>query len=206
METDFFLNAMAIGFAIAAPVGAIGALCVRRTLQGGFAPGLAVGLGAALADASYGAVAAFGLSALTDFLVYWHETLKISGGLVLILLGVRTLLVVGDFGPERQAPQVRFGGLAGDVATTFALTLANPTTILFFIAIFAGLGLMQAGGETGQALAIVAGVFSGSLAWWLILAGGLSAVRKRIPDAALPWINRFAGALLIGFGAAAITN
>lgn len=205
METGFFLNGIAVGFAIAAPVGPIGTLCIRRSLEGGFPAGLAIGLGAALADALYGVIAAFGLMALTDFLVLWHDTLKLSGGIFLILLGVRSILVVGDPGPPRERP-LRAAGLAGDVATSFALTVTNPVTILSFVAIFAGMGLMHAGGEPSQSMALVLGVFSGSLLWWLILSGGVGGLRRHIPRAALPWINRFAGALLIGFGAAAITN
>lgn len=212
MDLLFFYKALAVGFAIAAPVGPIGALCIQRTLKRGLPAGLAVGLGAALADGTYGAIAAFGLVSVMDFFVLWQDVLKIGGGVFLILLGVKAFLIHPDTGPAPKRPGLPFLsaggklGLAGEVATTYALTLTNPMTILSFIAIFAGLGLMHAGGETGQSVGLAVGVFVGSALWWVLLSGVVTAIRGRIPDTALPWINRFAGALLIGFGAAAITS
>lgn len=212
MDMIFFFKALAIGFAIAAPVGPIGALCIQRTLKRGLPAGLAVGLGAALADGTYGAVAAFGLVSVMDFFVAWQDVLKIGGGMFLILLGIKAILIHADTGPAPKRPALPFLapggrlGLAGEVVTTYALTLTNPMTILSFIAIFAGLGLMHAGGETAMSVGLAVGVFVGSALWWVLLSGLVTAIRGRIPDTALPWINRFAGALLIGFGAAAITS
>ena len=212
MDLLFFYKALAVGFAIAAPVGPIGALCIQRTLKRGLPAGLEVGLGAALADGTYGAVAAFGLVSVMDFFVAWQDVLKIGGGVFLILLGIKAIVIYADADRLPERPSLPFLapggklGLAGEVITTYALTLTNPMTILSFIAIFAGLGLMHAGGETSQSIGLTVGVFVGSALWWVLLSGFVTAIRGRIPDTALPWINRFAGALLIGFGAAAITT
>jgi threonine/homoserine/homoserine lactone efflux protein len=127
-----------LGFAIAAPVGPIGVLVIRRSLAEGRASGLASGLGAATADAAYGALAGFGLTVVTAFLVEGQGWLRLVGGAFLCYLGVRTLLAR----PAEEATDVREkgGGLVGAYASTFLLTLTNPTTILSFAAVFAGMG------------------------------------------------------------------
>ena len=80
MDATFFLRGLVIGFSIAAPVGPIGVLCIRRTLAGGRLHGLVSGLGAATADASYGAIASFGLTAISGVLVDQQVWLRLIGG------------------------------------------------------------------------------------------------------------------------------
>lgn len=196
MDLGLFARGLAIGFAIAAPVGPIGLLCIRRALAGGFPLGFLTGLGAAAADAVYGAVAAFGLTAVSGFLVAQQPWLMLFGGAALVWLGIATAR------RKPAAMTARAGNgesLAGAFASTFALTLANPATILSFLAVFAGLGLAAAPGTSG-ATTVVAGVFLGSAAWWLMLAAAMAGLRRRVPPAALLWINRCAGAVLAGFG------
>ena len=167
MDVGLFLQGIIIGFAIAAPVGPIGVLCIRRTLAEGRASGFVSGLGAATADAVYGAIAAFGLTLITDFLLGGASWLRLVGGAFLLYLGVKTFLAR----PAERAAEARGGGLLGAYASTFFLTLTNPTTILSFAAIFAGLGVAGADNALSAAL-LVLGVFLGSAAWWLILSGG----------------------------------
>ncbi|MCC7049703.1 MAG: LysE family transporter [Alphaproteobacteria bacterium] len=202
MDFGLFARGLLIGLAIAAPVGPIGVLCIRRSLAGGFALGFLTGMGAAAADGVYGAVAAFGLTAVSGFLIAQQKFLALGGGLALIWLGWRT---------ARQRPATRAAAagngasLAGAFASTFVLTLANPATILSFIAVFAGLGLGATPGTAG-ALAVVAGVFLGSAAWWLFLAGAMAALHRQAPQAAVVWINRVSGAVLAAFGIAALLS
>ncbi len=191
------LRGLVIGLAIAAPVGPIGLLCIRRTLADGRALGLATGLGAATADAVYGAVAAFGLTAVTDVLVGGERWLRLLGGAFLCYLGARTFRAR----PAERAAGPVPGGLAAAWASTFALTLANPATILSFAAVFAGLGA-GASGYAG-ASALVLGVFAGSALWWLVLSIGVGLLRARLRGA-LSWVNRLSGALLAALGAAAL--
>jgi threonine/homoserine/homoserine lactone efflux protein len=197
LETLF--RGLVIGFSIAAPVGPIGVLCIRRTLADGRATGLAVGLGAATADAVYGAIAGFGLTAVSALLVRQQGVLRLVGGLFLCYLGLRTFLAR----PAEQAARAGGAGLIGAFTATFGLTLANPATILSFVAVFAGLGIAGAG-SWREATVLVAGVFLGSALWWLMLSGVVGALRTRVDLTALRWVNRVSGAVLMAFGVAAL--
>lgn len=184
------LRGFIIGFAIAAAIGPIGLLCIRRTLVEGAAVGLVSGLGAATADGLYASLAAFGLTAASDLLVNERRPLGLVGGCFLIVLaigGLRSRPVAAADRPPRT--------LASAYATTAALTIANPATILSFAAAFLGLGL--AGHDTPVAVATVAGVFSGSAAWWVVLALVVSALRPRLGPAVLTRIAA-ASSVLIG--------
>src|SRR5438477_9482083 len=175
MTSQFFFKGLVLGFAIAAPVGPIGVLCIRRSLADGQAAGLATGLGAATADTLYGCVAAFGLTAVSDYLLKQRLWLGLIGGLFLCYLGVRTFLT-----KTSESPAVaNRSGLAGAYFSTFLLTVTNPMTILSFVAVFAGLGLATSSNYLSAAL-LVAGVFVGSGLWWLLLSGGAALFRSRI--------------------------
>ena len=195
MGLSFFLKGLAIGFSIAAPVGPIGILCIRRSLAHGFAIGLATGLGAAVADAMYGCVAAFGLTAISTFLVRQQLWLGFIGGAFLCYLGARTFISR----PSEESRETTSTGLFASFASTLFLTLTNPMTILSFLAVFAGLGLGNSP-SYGAATVLVGGVFVGSALWWLILSAGVSIFRSRITTGTMRWINRFSGALILGFG------
>jgi threonine/homoserine/homoserine lactone efflux protein len=198
-----FLRGLIIGFSIAAPVGPIGVLCIRRTLADGRAIGFASGLGAATADALYGAVAAFGLSLVTNTLVEQRLWLQIVGGIFLLYLGVRTWTAVPrDASGTAPSP----GGPAAAWVSTFALTLTNPTTIISFAAIFAGLGLGRSVSGYGAASVMVLGVFLGSAIWWLFLSVGVGLLRSSLTPARLGWVNRGAGAIIAAFGVVALAS
>lgn len=195
MNSAFLLKGIAIGFAIAAPVGPIGVLCIRRSLAEGQKIGFATGLGAATADALYGCVAAFGLTAISNFLVQQKWWLGLFGGLFLCYLGIRTLMSK----PAEQAANAGGKGLASAFASTLVLTLTNPMTILSFVAVFAGFGL-GASADYWSACALVAGVFLGSAAWWLALSCGVSLLRSRVTSNWMLWVNRLSGAIILLFG------
>ena len=201
-DMNFFLRGLAIGFSIAAPVGPIGLLCIRRTLANGRASGLVSGLGAATADAAYGCVAGFGLTAITTFLTGQQLWLRLIGGLFLIYLGVKT----GRSRPATQPAIAPSLGLAADYASTLFLTLTNPATILSFLAVFAGLGLGTARGDFPAATGLVAGVFLGSAAWWWLLSTTVGSFREKLGPGHLRWINWLSGAILCAFGLAALLN
>jgi threonine/homoserine/homoserine lactone efflux protein len=200
MSGSFFLQGMIIGFSIAAPMGPIGILCIRRTLAEGRLTGFVSGLGAASADAVYGSIAAFGLTAVSAFLVTQILWLRLIGGIFLFYLGIQTFRAK----PASLAAEARGGGLTSAFLSTFFLTLTNPITILSFAAIFAGLGLGQTRGNLGGAAAMVAGVFLGSAAWWLTLSALVGAFRERINEKTLVWVNRIAGAIILVFGLVAL--
>ncbi len=245
MSLPDFARGAALGLSIAAPVGPIGVLCIRRTLANGFRSGLASGLGAATADMLYGAVAAFGLTAISGFLIGQRLWIHLIGAVFLGYLGVRTLFAkspaptaqsgalgaltatpsaAGD--PPAVAPArasdtgdtpvkqgtttgVRPPGaprLAGAYGSTLLLTLANPTTILSFVAIFAGVGIASAPGQYGGAASVVVGVFAGSALWWLLLCGGVSLARRAFSPRALRWVSALSGAILLGFAVFAVVT
>lgn len=198
----FFLRGLLIGFSIAAPVGPIGVLCIRRTLAEGRAAGFVSGLGAATADAFYGAIAAFGLTFVSSLLVREQVWLRLVGGLFLIHLGIRAF--TSEPAPLR-GDGARSLTLGSAYLTTLALTLTNPMTILSFAAIFAGLGVVAAR-DYATAGALVAGVFSGSALWWLILSGAAGMVRTRLRPETLRWVNRAAGVVITAFGVVALLS
>jgi len=200
METQFLLRGLIIGFSIAAPVGPIGVLCIRRTLARGRAYGVASGLGAATADAVYGCIAGFGLTFISGLLVRQQGWFRLVGGLFLCYLGLKTLLTK----PADQAASATGKGLAGAYASTFILTLTNPMTILSFAAVFAGLGVGSEGRDYVSAGVMVLGVFIGSALWWLALSGGVSLFQARVTPRGLAWINRLAGFIVLGFGVLAL--
>lgn len=202
MNTAFLLRGLVIGFSIAAPVGPIGVLCIRRTLADGRASGLASGLGAATADAVYGCIAGFGLTFLSNFLVSQQTWLRLIGGLFLCYLGIKTFLSR----QTEQARAVRGRGFVQAFASTFFLTLTNPLTIISFSAIFAGLGLAGSGGSYLSAGVLVVGVFLGSALWWLILIGGIGIFREKFSRNEMRWVNRVSGAIIIGFGLLALAS
>jgi threonine/homoserine/homoserine lactone efflux protein len=195
MTTSFMLRGLAIGFSIAAPVGPIGLLCIRRSLAEGQRAGLATGLGAATADALYGCVAGFGLTAVSSFLVGQRFWLGLLGGGFLCYLGVRTFRSP----PAEHAAAVGSKGLLSAYLSTFVLTLTNPMTILSFAAVFAGSGLGTST-DYRSAGALVAGVFVGSALWWLLLSNGAALFRSRVNATWMRAVNRVSGAIIFGFG------
>lgn len=196
MDISFLLRGLLIGFSIAAPVGPIGVLCIRRTLADGRSSGLVSGLGAATADAIYGGIAGFGLTFISSLLISQHFWFRLIGGVFLCYLGIKTFLTK----PAEQAATARGKGLLGAYASTVFLTLTNPTTILSFAAIFAGLGIANANGNYLSASILVLGVFLGSALWWFILSGGVSLFRTKFNTRALRWVNRISGILITAFG------
>ena len=202
MDTSLLLKGLLIGFSIAAPVGPIGVLCIRRTLAQGHAAGLASGLGAATADAVYACIAGFGLTLISGLLISQQSWLKLLGGAFLCYLGIRTLLAQ----PAERAASAAGMGLAGAYTSTFFLTLTNPTTILSFVAVFAGLGLASMGGDYAAAVVLVLGVFVGSALWWLLLSGGVGLLRARFDTRAMRWVNRISGAVITAFGLLALVS
>lgn len=202
METGFLLRGFIIGFSIAAPVGPIGVLCIRRTLSEGRASGFVSGLGAATADALYGCVAAFGLTAVSSFLVGQQLWLRLVGGVFLCFLGVKTFFAR----PADDSTAARSNSLASAYASTLLLTLTNPMTILSFAAVFAGLGL---GGPTGDYVAatvMVLGVLLGSALWWWWLSFSVGLFRGRLDTRCLKWVNRISGSVIGGFGVLALLS
>lgn len=190
------LQGLALGFSIAAPVGPVGILCIRRTLARVFKSGVVSGLGAASADAVYGTVAAAGLTLVADFLVRQKLWLGLLGGGLLLILGVKTLLsrATAEGGMSEN------GSAGGDYLSTLLLTLSNPMTIFMFAAIFGGMSAQGAASFRLGAFVLVLGVFCGSALWWLTLSGLVALLREKVNARVMVWVNRLSGAAIAGFG------
>ena len=197
MDLELFGRGLVLGFTIAAAVGPIGLLCIRRTLTDGPTVGFVSGLGAATADAFYGGVAAFGLTAISDVLIGERSILGVAGGVLLAVLAVRTF----RSRPITAATSTAGPGLIAAYGSTLALTVTNPMTIVSFASLFAALGV----GIGGSApLLLVAGVFAGSAAWWAILAAVVARLRSRVTLRGLRWVNAASGSLLFAFAIVAL--
>ncbi len=193
------LKGMGLGLAVAAPIGPINVLCIQRTLLVGFGSGLATALGAAAADASYAAVAAFGLSAVSGLLLDNQDLLRLAGGLMLLWLGARAFLKGPAAAPANSS---RGAARLADGLSAYGLTIANPLTILTFVAILGGVGLQNlAASALPAALALVLGVFLGTMSWMIFIASLATMARRRAGDRFLLWANRLGGTIILGFAA-----
>ncbi|HVL58462.1 MAG TPA: LysE family transporter [Burkholderiaceae bacterium] len=197
MELPLFLKAMLLGLAIAAPVGPIGLLCIQRTLAHGLRIGIATGLGAALADACYGAAAALGfavaIAAIGDSPLW-----QVAAALLLIGLAAVALRAPAPRATRAPDAPPRWLGPWTATASTFALTIANPMTVLSFVAMFGVLGVTRS--DPDVVLAVICGVFAGSMIWWLILSGTVTALRAAISPRASRAIQFGSALVLLAFG------
>jgi len=194
-----YLRGVAIGFAIAAPIGPVGLLCIRKALADGRLAAFVAGLGAALADTFFGAVVGLGLGAVSHFIADHTLWLKIVGGLFMLGLGIHTWRAAAA-GMEGEAEPGQGPGMAKDFLSTFVITITNPGTILGVIGVFAALGASaKPQGMEDQAL-LVGGIFSGSALWWAVLAELTIAIRARFTPERMRLFNHISGALLMGLG------
>lgn len=191
-----FIKGLFIGIAIAAPVGPVGLLCMQRTVTSGLLIGLASGLGAASADTLYGLIAALGLTFISTFLEYHQFWFRSIGGVLLIIMGVRTYKIR----PSTSIQSINEIGLLKAYLSTMAVTLANPFTIFALMAILAGVGISSTRGDYLSAFTVVSGVFIGSTIWWTGLSYFLSKVRNFFKPYYLETINKISGAVIIVFG------
>ncbi|WP_225316397.1 MULTISPECIES: LysE family translocator [Haloferax] len=194
------MQGLVLGVSIAAPVGPIGVLCIQRTLSRGRRAGFVSGLGAASADAVYGVIAGFGITALSSILLDYQTGIRVAGGLLLVYLGVQSFRAEPA---ETAAATTDSERLAHDYGSTFLLTITNPVTILAFVGIFAGLGVGTSGNYLDAAV-LVAGVFTGSALWWLVLSTGVSLFRTRFTRPVMRRVNQLAGVVIAGFGVLAL--
>ena len=202
MDLAFLIKGMIIGFSIAAPVGPIGVLCIRRTLAEGRFSGFLSGIGAATADAIYGMIAGFGLTSISSFLIGQQMWLRLIGGLFLCYLGIKTLKTK----PSDETKSSNKQGLIGNYFSTLLLTITNPMTIISFAAVFAGLGIGTIQTNYLSSLILVIGVFVGSGLWWLTLSTIVHVLGKRFNTTGLIWVNKVSGIIILIFGFIALVS
>ncbi|HIJ61551.1 MAG TPA: LysE family transporter [Rhodospirillaceae bacterium] len=197
MESLLFLRGVAVGFVLAAPVGPVGVLCIRRALADGRHAAFIAGLGAACADTFFGFVAVFGVSAVSSFLDSYQTLLRLVGGLFMLVLGTITMLRRPNLDPAPMTGP----GLIRDFFSTFLITLTNPATILASMGVFAAYGALRdhPAGASGM---LIVGVFAGSALWWLVLSGAAGAARQKVSAAWMGRLNKGSGLVLLLSGLA----
>jgi threonine/homoserine/homoserine lactone efflux protein len=202
MLVSVFLKGLIIGFMIAAPVGPINVLCVRRTIMHGRLVGIVSGLGAAAADTVFGAIAAFGLVFIQTLLMSERLWIGLIGAAILVVLGVRCLIAPLPR-PKTTADPTN---LVGDFTSTFLLTLTNPVTVLSFLAAFTAFGIQGDGSIDIDEWLLLLGVFVGSSAWWLLLTLSVGLFHGRFNEPTLRWANRVAGIIILVFAGAVLLD
>ena len=193
---DTFVKGLILGFSIAAIIGPIGILCIQRTLAGGTWYGFISGLGAATADALYASIAAFGLVFISNILTGNRLWIQSIGGLALVYIGCRAF---GSKVPRLTDANTEKHNLLWGYGSTLLLTLANPMTVLSFVAAFVGLGITENANYVSASLFVI-GVFAGSGLWWLVLSYATAFVRQRLSTEHLDMVNRAASVLIAGIG------
>src|SRR5512136_1980667 len=185
MDPGLFIQGIIIGLTLAVPVGPISLVCIHRTVAGGRLHGIASGLGVATADSFYGAVAFLGLTAVSGLIIGHQSLFRLLAGIALILFGIRVFRSVpaAVSAGDGQEPYLE------DYLSLFAIAAANPLTIIFFITILPGFGVVAQGTTIIAAVPFVTGIFLGSAAWWVVLCGSLGTVRSRLGMANLKRIN-----------------
>ena len=187
-----FVRGCVVGFALAAPIGPVAVLCIRRALARGFAQSFIAGLGAAFADMVFGAVAGLGITFVSAFVLDYQVVIGLLGGILVLGLGISTY----------RAPVVMSNGviavksLRRDFAAAFSMAITNPATMIAAAGVFAAFGPIDIDTAPVTAFWLVAGVFIGSAAWWLILAGAVTTLRGRFVNRCLPWLNRISGSII----------
>jgi len=195
IDLELPIRGLAAGLIIAAPVGPVNVLCIQRTLEKGWKSGIVSGLGAAFADTLYGGIAGFGISLVINFLIREQFWFRLIGGIVLMGIGV---MYYREKSASLSARKVD-SSAHSDFVTTFLLTATNPTTILSFLVVLATLGL-GAQRPLWQTSLLVAGIFGGSMAWWIVLVTGTNSLRDKVTDNSMRWLNRVGGLAIGAFG------
>lgn len=201
MEVDYLITGIVVGFLVAAPVGPVAVMCIRRTLLDGRLSGYATGLGATLGDTVFGALAIFSVAIVETFLSEHRPAIQLVGSLVLVGLGLRTILVRRNPRTEAvKAAPIDHLSLLQSTVSAFVVTIVNPITILAFISIFAAIRLSATVEGLLGSWTVVLGVTIGALGWWWSLASIASILRQRFTERGLRWLNAISGAVILGFG------
>jgi threonine/homoserine/homoserine lactone efflux protein len=198
-----------LGFFAAIPIGPVNLICIRRTLHFGSFFGFVSGLGAALGDAMFASITAFGFTALAQLITGYSRLLQLVGGLFLLAFGISTFIASPppNFKERLAAPVKNAPSQARAIASTFMLTVSNPATLIAYTALIAGLGVLA--GETPSFFAaafVVLGVFCGSAVWWLTLSTIVGILHARINDRVIRIINEISGLLIATFGVAVLLH
>jgi len=202
------LSGVVMGLIAAVPIGPVNLICIRRTFAYGPVNGFVSGLGAALGDGVFACVTGFGLTWVAQLIAGYATIIALVGGAMMVWFGYHTFV---DKTPITRLTEDRndtgSSTLVRAMASSFALTVTNPATLLFFTTMFAGLGGLAGGaGSFVDAAMVVAGVVGGSAGWWLALTTLIGLFHARIDERWVKTINRASGVIVALFGLAVLVR
>ena len=190
------IKGLLIGIIFGVPVGAVGAMCVSRSLNGGVKSGIVTGLGASAAELFYSIVGAFGITVVSGFLEQHSVIINILGGALVIAMGVMTFLKA----PEGQEDKNK-AGYAGMFLSAFAVCITNPAAVITYLFAFSYFGINGTLSAANGTL-LVTGIVAGTQIWWIILSFLSQLIKKKAGEKGFVIMNRLFGLIMIGFGAA----
>lgn len=196
-NSNFFLKAAFVGFAVAAPIGPIGILCMRQNLAHGFMMGIICGVAVSLADGFYSFVAAMGANIMNTIIHDHKNWFYVLAGGLLTFIGYK--IFTTTFSEETGSLKKKRQYLSAFIYTLF-LTLASPMTTFLFIAAFTAAGVFKTTLSSFDILNLVIGVAAGAMLWWTILAVSIRLIRKKLNVKAFLIINKISGFSIMGYG------
>lgn len=214
-EIDTLYRGLVLGLVIAAPVGPVGLLCIRRTLHKGVYAGMATGLGSAFIDAFFGSLAVLGVSAILDFIHLYEASIRIIGGLIVLATAWHTwfdhpkpphqpqfVTKVLDITEEKRKDNRLMVGIRA-MLSGLIITLTNPLTLFGTLAVVATFGAVT---QKLEASVLIGGIFAGSALWWFLLSGGVGLLRHHFTDKRIITVNRVTAIGLAALAAWALVS
>ena len=180
-----------IGMAVSAPLGPLGMLCIKRTVNKNWKSGFMSGLGIAASDAIYAIIAGFSLTIIIKFINKYEIYFEILGATMVVILGLHIFLS----NPAKEIQKFKQKGTSylQDFLTAFLLTVTNPLSVFVFIAIFTSYSLVLQLSQLFEAFLIVGGIFGGGATWWFIITGLAYLFKHKLTINTLWWANKIIG-------------
>ncbi|WP_017304412.1 LysE family translocator [Spirulina subsalsa] len=204
LHLDFFWQGLAIGLAVAAPVGPISILCIQRTLKKGILSGYVSALGASFGDVLYTALGVFSLTLFASSFLHQATFLNVLSGGILCYLGLKIFFEKSTLffrlNELHSALSISKHDLLRDYITIVLLDLVNPMTVLPFLAVFMELCTANLEINIGDKLGFILGVFLSGILWRLFLVASAHSIREHLSVQQLQWINWLSGIMIIAFG------
>ncbi|HNV96226.1 MAG TPA: LysE family transporter [Bacteroidales bacterium] len=204
MDLLLLIKGIIIGLSASIPLGPVGLVCIQKTLNSKTRNGVIAGAGAAMADTFFAVVAAFGISAVHNFIETQQLFLRLAGGIILLFLGLKFFLTNPAIQIRKQRNKTN--NLWADFVSVFLLTLSNPITVVVFGAVFAGFGIIPKESSWFDMIMLVSGVFSGAMLWWISLVYIINMFRKKFRLRRLWWMNKIMGVVITLFGLFALVS
>jgi len=195
MSFSLLWEGFLIGIAVSVPLGPLGMLCIKRTVNKNWKSGFLSGLGIAASDVIYAIVAGFSLTIIINFITTYEIYFKILGASMVVLLGL--YIFMSNPAKDIQKFQRKGTSYLQDFLTAFLLTVTNPLSVFVFIAIFTSYSLVLQLSQLFEALLIIGGIFVGGATWWFVLTGLAHLFRHKLTINTLWWANKIIGLSVI---------